>query len=163
MASLSFMDKDKTKKIYDILIKVAADEGCLAGTSFIYSLNVEGPRAGMLECLFGKEGFKLMKVSAKACKHIRAIGCKIPTQKEMMASSRLTIDDKKDKTEDEMIQDLIDYHEKIIKYLCTDIDTMRDLKEPDCELFLTKTLNCQKKLLTCLKVLKEKKSAPKSA
>ncbi len=142
------LSPEQIQKLVEILKKTLADEVVLTTKLRKYHWNVTGANFAELHELFEKQYEETFEMADDVAEYIRIYGEMAPgTLTEFLKETRLQENPGKNGTADEMLQDLLEAHETIIRYLREDIRVAgNEIGDPAIEDFLVGILHKHQKM-----------------
>lgn len=117
------LEKDHQRKSAKMLSKLLADEMILYVKTLNYHWNVRGVHFGPLHKLFKKQYEKFSEWIDEIAERIRTIGADAPgTMKEFIEISQLKENPTERPTDKEMLKNLLDDQETVIRFLRKGVD-----------------------------------------
>ncbi len=142
------LSSDQLQKLVDILKKTLADEVVLTTKLRKYHWNVTGPNFFELHELFEKQYEETFEIADEVAEYIRIYGEMAPgTLSEFLELTRLQENPGTNGTANEMLQDVLEAHEALIRNLRTDALAAGDeIGDPAVEDFLIGILHKHQKM-----------------
>ncbi len=139
---------DQIQKLIDILKKTLADEVVLTTKLRKYHWNVTGPNFAELHELFEKQYDETFDMADEVAEYIRIYGELSPgTLTEFLNDTRLQENPGKNGTADEMLRDILETHEAIVRNLREDVRVAgSEIGDPAIEDFLVGMIHKHQKM-----------------
>lgn len=151
MANIGLSEENKIK-IVEHLNNILSDEYVLFTKLFKYHWNITGPSFGPLHALFQTQYEALFIIIDDVAERNRSLGhIALGTLQEFQKHTRLKEQPGKNPSAEQMIVDLVNDHEEIIRHLRLDIDLIEKLNDQGTMDFLTGLMQKHEKMAWLLR------------